>query len=174
MLCSLSVTSSRRHARCCGLEAEIRIDFPHHFLRAQIAGQEHQAFFEIHRPSCRPAAARRGPARQAAAASKTAPLFRFHRTTPAKARSGRWSRTSASAATASAAFRDGPDTREARRSVWPPHAPSEIRRSRSLSRFFELPCSASASASTVRVFPVPVGPSRRNTPTGLFSGASPA
>jgi len=37
-----------------------------------------------------------------------------------------------------------------------------------------LPCKISANASTVRVFPVPVGPSSRNTPTGPPSGASPA
>src|SRR5262249_34888577 len=33
-----------------------------------------------------------------------------------------------------------------------------------------LPCKISANASTVRVFPVPVGPSSRNTPTGRPSG----
>ena len=43
-----------------------------------------------------------------------------------------------------------------------------------LTTFFSLPCSTSASASTVRVLPVPVGPSSRKMPTGRPSGFSPA
>ena len=41
-----------------------------------------------------------------------------------------------------------------------------------LSSFLGLPCSTSASASTVLVFPVPVGPSSRKTPAGRPSGVS--
>ena len=40
------------------------------------------------------------------------------------------------------------------------------------SSFFGLPCSTSASASTVLVFPVPVGPSSRKMPAGRPSGVS--
>ena len=48
MLCSLLVRSAR--SRGLGrLEAEIGIDLAHHFARAQIAGEEHQALFEIDR-----------------------------------------------------------------------------------------------------------------------------
>ncbi len=48
MLCSLLVRSLRAGS-LDRLEAEIGVDLAHHFARAQVAGEEHQALFEVDR-----------------------------------------------------------------------------------------------------------------------------
>ncbi len=127
MFCSLLVRSGRSIARARS-EAEVGIDFPHHLARAQIAGQKHQALFEIDRGIvAQPQNALVQHAQQQARHGGRG-LFDFVEQHQRKAALVAGHARSASAASAWAAFRDGPDSRAARRSAWPPRAPSGIRR----------------------------------------------
>ena len=96
MFCSLPVRSGRSGA-FDRLEAEIGVDFAQHFARAEVAGEKHQALFEIDRGVvAQPENALIEHAQQQAGHARARP-FRFRRTAPATGCTFRWSLHSASA-----------------------------------------------------------------------------